>query len=57
VEDTPAGIEAAKAARMKAIAISSTHPREALSQADVVVQRLADIQVHVTGDAIAIQFM
>ena len=56
VEDTPAGIQAAKTAGMKAIAISSTHPREALSQADVVVQQLADIQIRVTGSDINIQF-
>lgn len=56
VEDTPAGIQAAKAAGMKSIAISSTHRREALSQADVVVQQLANLQVRVTAGDINIRF-
>ncbi len=56
VEDTPAGIQAAKAAGMKSIAISSTHRWEALGQADVVVQQLANIQVRVTAGTINIHF-
>jgi sugar-phosphatase len=56
VEDAPMGIQAAKAAGMKAIGIASTHPKEALRQADVVAQQLADINLDVTNYEINIQF-
>jgi sugar-phosphatase len=57
VEDTPAGIQAAKAAGMKVIGIASTRPREKLTQADVIVQQLADIDVRATGNLIMIHFL
>lgn len=56
VEDAPAGIHAGKAAGMKVIAIASTHPTDMLSQADVIVQQLADIEPRVIGDTIQIEF-
>ncbi|MCY2929051.1 MAG: HAD family phosphatase [Planctomycetota bacterium] len=44
VEDAPAGLEAARRAGMKAIAITGTAPREQLAQrADVVVERLSEL--------------
>lgn len=55
IEDSPAGIQAAKAAGMKAIGIASTQPRETLSKADVVVRQLADIKVQITGSQLSIQ--
>jgi sugar-phosphatase len=55
VEDAPAGIQAGKAAGMNVIGIMSMHPREALSQADVVIQQLADIKLHLTGNQIQLQ--
>lgn len=55
VEDAPAGIQAAKAAGMKAIGIVSTQPKEVLNKADVVVQQLADIKVQSTGNQLNIQ--
>ncbi|MFL7793918.1 MAG: HAD family hydrolase [Anaerolineae bacterium] len=42
-EDAPAGIQGARAAGMGVIAVATTHPREALQDADVIVGRLADI--------------
>ena len=45
VEDTPPGIEAAKAAGMRAIGIATTYPSERLVGADLVVERLADLSV------------
>jgi len=45
IEDAPAGIRAAHAGGMKAIAITSTYPAPALAEADAVVQRLAQIRV------------
>jgi len=54
IEDAPAGIEAARAAGMRAIAIASTYPRESLTAADAVVERLADLNVVRDGDQIEI---
>jgi sugar-phosphatase len=45
IEDAPAGIRAAHAGGMKAIAITSTYPASALQEADTVVQKLAQIKV------------
>ena len=45
IEDAPAGIRAAHAGEMKAIAITSTYPASALQEADVVVEKLAQIRV------------
>lgn len=56
VEDAPAGIRAGKAAGMKVIAVASTLSREALSQADVVVQHLADIKINVSNREIYFEF-
>ena len=49
IEDAPAGIQAARAAGMKVIGITSTYAPEALQQADAVVARLAQIQVTSNG--------
>ena len=54
IEDTPAGIESAQAAGMRAIAIASTHPRDQLTAADAVVESLADLSVVRDGDQIQI---
>lgn len=43
VEDAGVGVEAAKRAGMSAIGVTSTHPRETLAQADIVVDSLADL--------------
>lgn len=56
VEDAPAGVRAGKAAGMRVIGIASSHSKEELSQADVVVQQLQDIHVRVTGSQLNIQF-
>ncbi len=45
IEDAPAGIEAAKAAGARVIAIASTNPPEALQKADVIVPRLSDLEM------------
>ncbi len=45
IEDAPAGIRAAHAGEMKVIALTSTYPEAALSEADAVIQRLDQIQV------------
>jgi beta-phosphoglucomutase-like phosphatase (HAD superfamily) len=43
VEDAVAGVAAAKKARMKCIAVCTTHPRLALSAADIVVDTLEEL--------------
>lgn len=45
IEDSPAGIIAAKAAGMRVLAVTTTHPREKLSLADQCVASLADIDL------------
>jgi mannitol-1-/sugar-/sorbitol-6-phosphatase len=50
IEDAPAGIRAAHAGGMKAIAITSTYPTSTLQEADAVVQKLAQIEIsHLDG--------
>lgn len=43
IEDSPAGIIAAKAAGMSVLAVTTTHPREKLSLADRCVDSLAQV--------------
>lgn len=57
VEDAPAGVRAGKSAGMKVIGVASSHSKEELSQADVVVGQLADIQLQCTGNQIYIQLL
>ena len=45
IEDAPAGIEAACAAGMRAIAVATTHPPEALEKATFIVRELADLTI------------
>lgn len=49
IEDAPAGIQSAHAGGMKVVALTSTYPASALSDADAIVQNLAQIQVSVDG--------
>lgn len=43
IEDSVAGVQAAKAGDMKCIALASTHPPERLAAADLVVDSLEDL--------------
>jgi sugar-phosphatase len=43
VEDSPAGVAAGKAAGARVIAVTTTHPADVLSEADVVVNDLSDL--------------
>jgi mannitol-1-/sugar-/sorbitol-6-phosphatase len=49
IEDAPAGIRSAHAGGMKVIALASTYPASALSDADAVVEKLKQIQVAPDG--------
>lgn len=46
IEDAIGGIEAAKAAGMKCLAVTNTHPRKSLNQADLVVDSLEKIDIN-----------
>ncbi len=46
IEDAVAGVTAAKRAGMRCLAVTSTHPRESLNQADLVVDSLEEISVN-----------
>lgn len=45
IEDTPAGVAAGRAAGMKTIAVTSTHPRYLLGEADVIAETLDDVSI------------
>jgi mannitol-1-/sugar-/sorbitol-6-phosphatase len=49
IEDAPAGIRSAHAGGMKVIALASTFPASALSEADAVVSKLDQIQIAFDG--------
>src|SRR5579872_4050483 len=49
IEDTAAGIAAAKAAGMKAVGLTTTYPAYELREADVVVRSCADIHVEIAS--------
>src|SRR5579862_1835395 len=49
IEDAPAGIAAAHAAKMKVIALASTYPASKLTEADAVVGKLAWLEVIADG--------
>lgn len=44
-EDSPTGISAAKAAGMRVVAVSTTHPEQELSEAGWRIRTLADVRV------------
>ncbi len=46
IEDAVAGVEAAKRAGMKCIAVATSHPRRALAEADMVVDSLDALSLH-----------
>ena len=49
IEDAPAGIQSARAGGMKVMGITSTYTVDALTQADVVIGKLEQIQVISNG--------
>lgn len=49
IEDSPAGLAAAKSAGMRAIAVTTTHSQREMSDAVLIVPRLADLVVHLHG--------
>ena len=55
VEDAPAGVEAARAAGARVVAVASTNAPAALAGADAVVGRLAALRVEVAPDGLAVR--
>ena len=51
VEDTPAGIQAARSAGMVAVAVATTHRASELSDADAIVRTLCDVRLEVRDAA------
>jgi sugar-phosphatase len=49
LEDAPAGITAGKAAGMRVLAVTTTHPPEALAAADAVVDSLESVSIIAKG--------
>lgn len=54
IEDTPAGVEAGKAATMQVIALNTTYPIEELKRADAIVNSLADVTARLENGAMNI---
>jgi sugar-phosphatase len=49
VEDAPSGIRAGHAAGMRVIGVPTTYSRDAIAEADYVVNRLSDLRLAVTN--------
>ena len=52
-EDAPAGVQAAKAARMACVAVTTSAPAEQLQAADVVVESLAEMDLERLRELVA----
>ena len=46
IEDAPSGIGAARAAGMRVIAVATTYPHDALSEADTIARALTEIEAY-----------
>ena len=55
IEDTPAGVQAARSAGMQVIALSTTYPAHELKAADAVVDSLAAINAKFANGVIEVQ--
>jgi sugar-phosphatase len=55
IEDTPAGIQAARGAGCRVVALTTTFPKASLHDADVVVKSLADLQIIRAKDGIEVR--
>jgi mannitol-1-/sugar-/sorbitol-6-phosphatase len=55
VEDSPAGIAAARAAGMRSVAVASTHERDELEAATAIAGRLGELRVKCGADGLVIR--
>ena len=51
IEDAPAGVQAARAAGMRVVAVATSHAPEVLGEADAIAARLLDIQIAAPSQA------
>ena len=56
IEDAPAGIQAARAAGARVLAIPSTNPVSALQEADGLVKSFADLHITRDGEGLAVSW-
>jgi sugar-phosphatase len=54
VEDAPVGIEAARAAGMRVIAVATTQSPRALTEADVIAREIANVTVETKGSRLRV---
>jgi beta-phosphoglucomutase len=52
IEDTPAGIASAKGAGLKVLAVTNSYPKEALTQADSIVDSLEGLTIEKLNQAV-----
>ena len=55
IEDAPAGVAAGKAAGMRVVAVTTTHPAAELAAADLIVNSLTLLRVTTTGDEVLLE--
>jgi mannitol-1-/sugar-/sorbitol-6-phosphatase len=55
IEDVPAGVQSAKAAGMRAIALTTTYPAAELSAADVILSSCRDIKASFDGTELRLE--
>lgn len=55
IEDSPAGIQAGKKAKMKVIGVTTTHATRELQGADVTISELAELSFSVEGNCIMLK--
>jgi sugar-phosphatase len=55
IEDAPAGVEAAKAAGAKVVAVTTTHQADDLGQADAIALALATLQIAVSPTGLSVR--
>jgi mannitol-1-/sugar-/sorbitol-6-phosphatase len=53
-EDTPAGIDSARAAGMAVIALTTTYPQASLAKADAIIRSLADVRICRNGGQLSV---
>lgn len=57
VEDTPAGIQAAHAAGMQVIALTTTYPEHELKSANAIVSSLAEVKAEIGKEGIELRLL
>ncbi len=53
-EDAPPGIRSARAAGIRVVAVRTTHPAEALSEADAIIPDLSSVRINVVREGLEV---